>query len=73
VDCVGPPCGSSALFFLGLTDEEDALGALELGPVLRGHVVLALLFLEGEERDLLLLGEGFDVVHERLRHLLEAA
>jgi hypothetical protein len=43
-------------FFLGLADEVDALLALELGTILRSDVVLAVVLLEGDERNDLLLG-----------------
>jgi hypothetical protein len=45
-------------FFLGFADEDDAFGFLEVAEMVGHEVVFALVFLEGEERDMVLLGEA---------------
>ena len=53
---------------LGLADEQDALLASEPSQVLGHHRVLALTFLEGDQRHRLLRHEPVDRPHERLAH-----
>src|SRR5262249_23598689 len=55
-------------FFLGLAEKEDSLAAREAGPIVRGDIVLALAFLEVNDRDLVLLDEGLDLVQEFVGH-----
>jgi hypothetical protein len=45
---------------LGLTDKEDALGTLELGPVLQGDILFALPLGKRNQRDLILLDEALN-------------
>src|ERR687888_286317 len=49
---------------LGLANKEDALGALELGPVLQGDVLFALPLGKRNQRDLILLDEALDCSDE---------
>jgi hypothetical protein len=51
---------------LGLADQEDTLGALELGPVLQGDVLFALPLGKRNQRDLILLDKAFDGSDEPL-------
>ena len=53
---------------LGLAHEDDPLGAVELGVVLLGDVVLALPLGEGDQGDLFLLDEALDRGDEGLAH-----
>ena len=49
---------------LGLADEQDAFGLIEVREVLGGDVVFALAFGEGEQVDSVLFGEGLDGLDE---------
>ena len=51
---------------LDLADKEDALGALELSPVLQSDVLFALSLGESNQRDLILLDEALDCSDEPL-------
>jgi len=53
---------------LRLADEQDALVAWKPRQILLGDVILALAFLEGDERDPLAVGEAFDRGNEGPRH-----
>jgi hypothetical protein len=51
---------------LGLANKEDALGALELGPVPQGDVLFALPLGKPNQRDLILLDKALDGSDEPL-------
>ncbi len=53
---------------MGLADEEDAFGTLQLGPILQGDILLALPFGEGDQRQLVPAGKVLHAGDERFGH-----
>ena len=50
--------------FLGFADEQHSLAAGKSRPIVGGDIIFALILVEGKQRDVVRLGEGFDVLDE---------
>ena len=54
--------------FLGFAEEDHAFLRIEVAELFGHHRLLALLFLEADQRDLVLLGEAFGGGYEAVGH-----
>ena len=54
--------------FLRFADKDHAVGLIEVAEPFGHHVILALSFLELDERDFVFLGKAFGCLHEAFGH-----